>query len=332
MKQSAPPAGQRCVVLHADDFGMNEAVTQGILRGFSHGLLTSTSVLANGPDLHAALASYRSLFAESQRHRIPSADRRRRLGDTLAPFDLGVHLNLTQGRPLTGSRYPQELLNRSGRFPGVWSLAARLMRHPGQFRAAIADELSAQIDAVRCVGLELTHLNGHQYVELLPDVSEVLPLLLAKYEIPTVRIAREERLWRNVLVSGWGLFPFRWALAHLKRQFACRFAKQIQKTRTLGPRRFFGTMHAGRVNSRIMRCFLEGAAADGITEIGLHPAQIPNHASRLAPDGWQDPISKHRVEELALLTSEEFAHLLAAQGIVLGRLRDLARHPSQAAA
>ena len=33
-------------MLHADDFGMNEAVNQGIVQGFSQGLLTSTAILA----------------------------------------------------------------------------------------------------------------------------------------------------------------------------------------------------------------------------------------------------------------------------------------------
>ena len=37
------------IILHADDFGMNPAVTAGIVRGFEHGLLTSTSLLTNAP-------------------------------------------------------------------------------------------------------------------------------------------------------------------------------------------------------------------------------------------------------------------------------------------
>lgn len=332
MNQSAPPAGQRCVVLHADDFGMNEAITQGILRGFTHGLLTSTSVLANGPDLHAALASFRALFSEAQRYRIPSAEKRHRLGDSLAPFDLGIHLNLTQGRPLTGSRYPRQLLNRKGRFPGVWSLAARLLRHRGEFGTAISNELCAQIESVRGVGLELTHLNGHQYVELLPDVSEIIPQLLAKYEIPVIRVAREEKLWRNVFCAGWGLFPFRWLLAHFKRRYAVQFASKIRKNQILSPDLYFGTMHAGRINAGLMQRFLEAARESGVTEIGMHPAQAPSQAARLAPAGWYDPISKERVRELALLTSAELPDLLASQNIRLGRLRDLSAQPGRVAA
>ncbi len=43
------------IVFHADDFGMNRAVTDGILRGFQHGLITATSLLANAPDAARAI-------------------------------------------------------------------------------------------------------------------------------------------------------------------------------------------------------------------------------------------------------------------------------------
>ena len=109
-----------CLALHADDFGMNRAVSDGILHGFRHGLLTSTSLLANAPDAARALSHWKELLADQAAGRLPSAEVRRRLGDPDCPFDLGVHLNLTQGRPLGGDRYPAELLDPQGRFPGVF--------------------------------------------------------------------------------------------------------------------------------------------------------------------------------------------------------------------
>ena len=114
------------LVLHADDLGMNRAVNEGILRGFRHGLLTSTSLLANAPDAAWAIQQWKTLADEQAAGQLPSAAVRRKLGDPNGPFDLGVHLNLTQGRPLTGRHYPAELLDPKGRFPGVFELFARL--------------------------------------------------------------------------------------------------------------------------------------------------------------------------------------------------------------
>ena len=107
------------LILHADDLGMNRAVTAGVLRGFQSGLLTSTSLLANAPGAPQALEQWKALLEEQRAGRLASAAGRKRLDDPLRPFDLGVHLNLTQGRPLSGS-YPGELLDAEGRFPGVF--------------------------------------------------------------------------------------------------------------------------------------------------------------------------------------------------------------------
>ena len=96
----------RRVVFHADDFGMNPAVNEGIVTTFRKGLLTSTSLLANAPAAEAACQTWSALTAEFQSGRLPSALRRQQLTEPEQPFDLGIHLNLTQGSPLTGTHFP----------------------------------------------------------------------------------------------------------------------------------------------------------------------------------------------------------------------------------
>lgn len=327
-RHALPAAGQRRVVLHADDFGMNEAVTQGILRAFTQGLLTSASVLANGPDSHSALGTFRTLFADSQRRLLPSAAVRRQLGDDLSPFDLGVHLNLTQGRPLTGSKYPAALLNREGLFPGVWRLFSRLQRGAVQYRPGILAELSAQIQFVRDHGVEVTHVNGHQYIEMLPGIAELIPELLNQHGIRVVRVAQEEHLWRTVLLRGWGCFPFRWLLAHVKRSCAGRCKRIFEGTSAVWANRYFGTMHAGYVDLGLIARFLEATSAEDCVEIGLHPGQIPSRAARLPSAGWADPLSAVRHRELEWLVSPALGELLAAHQCTLSRLRAL-HHRSQ---
>ena len=110
----SPAAGRspaRRIALHADDLGMNPAVTAGIFQGFEQGLLTSTSLLSNAPDAARALDGWRQLESRREQGSLGSRARRERLHDPAQPFDLGIHLNLTQGRPLTGPRYPAELLD-----------------------------------------------------------------------------------------------------------------------------------------------------------------------------------------------------------------------------
>jgi len=316
----APRKGSKRVVLHADDFGMNEAVNQGIITSFAEGLLTSTSILANAPAASEACAAWTRLDLERSSGRLPSLSFRRGLYDSGSAFDLGVHLNLTQGRPLTGEQYPAQLLDREGRFPGVFSLLARLAVGGSKYRQSVRRELVSQIESVRARGLLMTHLNGHQYVEMLPVVSEIFPELLKQFSIPIVRVARERGLAATTL---WHSFrPAQWGLAQVKRAFAASFRRRMNRAAAKHPRDYFGTAHAGTIDLKVMEQFL-AMARSGVTEIGMHPGIEYAGGAVSVGEGWDDPLSTLRTNELRLLCSTELVERLARETIGLGRLTDL---------
>ncbi len=307
------------VVLHADDLGMSRAVSDGIFRGFREGILTSTSVLANGVDAAPALEQWKTLASEQVAGKLRSAMARKRLDDLPQAFDLGVHLNLTQGQPLTGSRYPRELLDAEGQFPGVFSLVARLRRYGERFHAAIHDELEGQIQVVVEHGLRPTHVNGHQYIEMLPGVSRIVLDLLDRYEIKTVRVAREPAIWRSTVLRGQF---FKWPLAVVKRRYARRFRATVDALGIAHPDVFFGTAHAGDVDLRLVQVFLAVAARPELrrpepdkpflVEIALHPGE--------ASSDVHDPLAARRPKELEMLVSEALVEHLESAGWRLGRL------------
>ncbi|MGA2621788.1 MAG: ChbG/HpnK family deacetylase [Thermoguttaceae bacterium] len=308
----------RRIVLHADDLGLNRAVNDGILQAFRQGILTSTSVLANAPDAERGLEAWKELAQERSRGGLPSAARRRRLDDPDRPFDLGVHLNLTQGRPLTGDRYPAELLDAQGRFPGIFGLLARLRCGGRRFHQALDRELSCQIQVLLDHGQQPTHLNGHQYVELLPAVSRLLPAMLARFRIPAVRVA-VERCWLPAL--GWpGVGLKKWLLASVQNFLARRFRGQIAKLPVSFPGAFFGTLTAGHTDLTKIQTFLAGGRRFDVTEIALHPALPAPPGSEADADGWHDPLASLRPGELQCLLSEELAECLEASGFRLGRM------------
>ena len=81
-----------CVIINGDDFGMNERCSKAIAQAIEKGLITDTTAMANGEWLDKALALARDNGF---------ADR------------LGIHLNLTEGKPLTEAicRYPDFVTN-----------------------------------------------------------------------------------------------------------------------------------------------------------------------------------------------------------------------------
>lgn len=311
----------RCVVLHADDFGMNPAATNGILTAFREGLLTSTSLLANAPDADAARQQWPSLISDHHADRLKSTPVRREIQDSPAPFDLGIHLNLTQGRPLT-EHYPAELLDDNGHFPGIGRLFFRLRQISSSRLSAVEMELWSQIEWMVDNGLKPTHVNGHQYLELIPQIAAMIPKLLKRYSIPVVRVARESGLLRSVLFQG---RLKDWGLGLIKRSYANRFEHRMQQAGIAFADRYFGTCHAGQIDLQTVERFLQSTGSSPNIEIGLHPGIETNLCSVLPSDPWFDPLRDVRPNELKMLCSDRLCKLLQGSSWRLGRLSELAR-------
>jgi predicted glycoside hydrolase/deacetylase ChbG (UPF0249 family) len=301
---------------------MNRSVTDGIISGFTHGLLTSTSLLANAPDASAALEAWRKLVGQRAAGRLPSNEARASLREPALPFELGIHLNLTQGRPLTQG-YPLQLLDEAGCFCGIGTLFRNLHRRRPAFEGALRSELAAQIEYLLDHGFQPTHVNGHQYVELLPGLRDTLRTLVVRYRIESLRVAREERLLQTTLLNG--VPAHQWFLAHVKRFYAGRLLRNARSWEVGFPYAFFGTSHAGRVDLSLVGKFLASGAGRRLIEIGLHPAigVASQEAEQVA--GWNDPLAAHRPKELEMLTSSALVELLHSRGISLGRLSAVAK-------
>ncbi|HTL51751.1 MAG TPA: ChbG/HpnK family deacetylase [Planctomycetota bacterium] len=314
----------RRVVFHADDMGMNRAINKGVLEGFERGLLTSTSVIANAPDIEWALEHWVKLEKSRKAGTLPSAELRKTLGDRDQPFDLGVHLNLSQGKPLTGAAYPPDLLTKEGYFPGIMEVYT-LFRHslPAKLRTAVEAELRAQIQVLYKLGIMPTHLNGHQYLEIMPGITEIIPKLLEEYKIPVVRVAVERRLTRTTLLHG---FQFQnWLIAQAKQVYAKDFKSFMDVLSVKYPDAFYGTSHAGKVDLRLIQLFLRDENRFNLAEIGLHPAAPSAHDDPVPADskGWEDPLQASRPNELSMLQSPELSEFLIKEKLQLGRLSDL---------
>jgi chitin disaccharide deacetylase len=134
----------RRLIVNADDFGLTPGVSGGILAAHRHGIVSSTTLLATA-----------AIDKESV-----SALRDSNLG-------VGLHLNLTLGRPLTKGR---SLVDEGGRF-------VRDARHAAT-RADARDverEVAAQIDRfATLMRRSPTHLDTHHHVGLLDPVAAVV--------------------------------------------------------------------------------------------------------------------------------------------------------------
>ena len=151
----------RYLIINADDFGLTPAVSRGILDGHAAGVITSTSVMVTTPGWE---------------------DARGRLRDS--SIDIGLHLNLGVGRPLTEAR---TLIDpKTGDFARVASLSARALTRridPDD----VAAECRAQLEVLRSAGRPVTHIDSHWHLHALPGIWTAVLAVARSEGIPWMR-------------------------------------------------------------------------------------------------------------------------------------------------
>ncbi|HGY9626095.1 ChbG/HpnK family deacetylase [Pseudomonas juntendi] len=161
------------VIVNADDFGMSPHTNAVILQAFQAGLISSATAMANMPAFAAACALARQ----------PEL-----LGR------IGLHFNLTQGRPLSQAILAEpRFCSPTGEF--AFALKRATLRLSRRERAAVEQELHAQWQHCLAHGLVPSHLDSHQHVHNIWPIGEVVARFARSQGVP-VRLARN--LGRNI--------------------------------------------------------------------------------------------------------------------------------------
>ena len=152
------------LIVNADDLGLSAERDRGIFAAFGRGIVTSATLIANGPSFAGAVEQAHS--------------------DGLP---VGIHLNLSDGLPLTGPI--GGLTGPCGRFPGK-QLMRQALLHGDCDLPAIRRELQAQIDKVVATGLEPTHIDGHQHCHIYSRLIALVIDLARANGITALRSSR----------------------------------------------------------------------------------------------------------------------------------------------
>ena len=165
------------LIVNADDFGVSAEVNQGILECFDEGIVTSTSLLPNGPVFGQAV--------EAIRHsNIPA----------------GIHFILTHGEPVTPADQVPTLVDRRGYFWNKWHFTRRLYEKKIRAREVLT-ELYAQMHKCIYHGLDFDHFDSHHHVHSLPGVSKYFSQLAAEFGLTACRKIRHTGYFMKPLKS-----------------------------------------------------------------------------------------------------------------------------------
>jgi predicted glycoside hydrolase/deacetylase ChbG (UPF0249 family) len=237
-------------------------------------------------------------------------------------LDLGLHLNLTEGRPVSD---PDSISSIAGRDGFLHShpvrLAIALLR--GKIRASdLEKEIRAQIERAIGSGLWITHIDGHKHVHVMPALLRILRRVAPEYDIHAIRLLHE-RMPRFAAM----LTRNRKASAQIVKQRT--FGKILSslsgpagssaggREGVVSPEYFYGITQTG---------FLDLAAftdivcdlREGTNELMCHPGYVDEDLNKTPTR-----LRTERERELELLTGPEVRSLIRQAGVTLISYRDL---------
>ncbi len=160
------------LVVNADDLGVSEGATLGIVKSHREGIVTSASIAVTTP---------------FYRHAVEQCVR------SCPDLGIGLHFTLTSGRPAAPIRRVPSLVDSDGRFR--WKFLSLLgavgaARRP-QLIEEIGVELDAQLARLREDGIAPDHIDGERHVHLIPGLFELVLAAAKRNGIPYVRAGKD---------------------------------------------------------------------------------------------------------------------------------------------
>ena len=271
------------LIVNADDYGLTEGISHGILRGHREGIVTSTSVLAIGP----AYPKVAHLLADHP------------------GLGVGVHLAVVgEDPPLLSRAEVPTLFDRRGRLyetfgPFLLRCAA------GRIDADdVTREFTAQLQMVQELGVPISHLDAHQHLHLWPSICRVVLDLARRFQIPAVRVPR----LRALTVTGAGVTVLGRLLALRAARAGLRF-----------PEDAVGIECAGKLDPVTLHRVLGRLAASGADtiELTVHPGEQDD------PDRARYQWGYQWDRELETLIAPPAREVVASYGFTLGTYADL---------
>jgi len=284
----------RRLIINADDFGLTAGINRAILKAHLEGIVTSATLMANGPAFDQAVP----------------------LAAGTPDLSVGCHVELVDGSSLLPASQVSTLIQGRER--------ARFYRSSSTFAwrtiigrinpAQIELEAVAQIRKLQAAGISVTHVDTHKHIHILPQVLQSLVRAAQTCRVRKIRNPfeplrispiRHPLLWK------------RWIQFRTLSTMARTFRDTARKAGMITTDGSIGMVATGALDNELFRSLIENLS-DGTWEFVCHP-------------GYNDPelqslrtrLRKSREQELEILTAPATRELLQRNNIELISYHDL---------
>jgi len=260
----------------ADDFGLHPSINRGITGLLEERKIHAASLLVNGPAVDDAIALMRD-------H---------------PEWKVGLHLNLTEGKPLLPAHQVQTLVTDAGFFKwsimglfcGIVSGLVSIQQVHIEFQAQLAYFLQCR---ERCA-----MINGHQHIHLFPRIAACVLAMAKASDVAYVRFPYEKMCLPNTRFCRSVQNLFLKGLCLSARRHFRQYGFSVQNG-------FYGFCDASHLTSDALTAFVQQQSGASY-EVMCHPGE------EIGADSYRGFSLRHYngAQELEILHQ---ASLLSAQ-------------------
>lgn len=286
----------RCLIVNADDFGFTSGVNRAIVEAHTHGVVTSSTLMANGPAFGEAAS----------------------LAKTVPQLSIGCHVVLIDGEPLLPPVQIPSLTDGSHFRDNLKAFALRALA--GRIDAEeIAAETAAQIRKIQSAGITVSHVDTHKHTHLFPKILRPLLGAASSCGVRAVRNPFGPRLplHSSQLLARPKLWT-RYAEVRLLRRFAGKFRESVDREGFATPDGTLGIEVTGALDETLFRA-IALSIPEGTWEFVCHPGY-----DDAALQAAKTRLRQSRETELRVLTLPAARQVLSEEGIELISYRDVA--------
>ena len=285
--QKEVPAEYRSVIINADDLCQDRRTTDAILKCYKEGIVTSTTAFVNFQDSIELLKEVHEQYPD---------------------FPIGIHLNMTFGKPVLPPEEIPTMVNKNGEF---WNEDQILTHIADIDYEEVKKEIRAQVEFFLSSGVPLDHIDYHNHIlALYTPFHQIVREIAVEKNVP-VRNPVPVSAYRIIKVSSGGgdsasiaklivygmLHPFK-SIPMMKKVGVDAFIEQERLTKECGIKTadwFIDTFYENADETTFLSIIDQ--LPNGVSEIMCHPGSSEN--------------------EIRILTNPEIKTKIADKGISL---------------
>jgi len=287
----------RRLIINADDLGLTSGINRAIVEGHQDGVVTSATLMANGPAFQDGVQLSRS---------VPK-------------LSVGCHIVLTDGAPvLDGFQVSTLVEGQPVRFRDPLSKVVLAAIAGRLDQEQIEVEAEAQIRKLQSVGIVVSHFDSHKHTHLLPQILRPLLRAAKACGVPAVRnpfgpvrfgdIRNRPRLWK------------RFGEIKVLSPLAAKFQRATEQAGLKTPDGTLGIVCTGALDESLFHSILR-SLPPGTWEFVCHPGYNDSELQKV-----QTRLRESRAEELRILTSQRSREVAMEAGIELISYHDFVRN------